>query len=399
MATDKTEKVEGAVPVPSVSDTNANTKTEAETQPSDQKKKKEKTKESKDGDAKKDKSKKPKKSKGKGGDKKPEPEPKVRSPYSIWIGNLPYTVTKDDIRKFFEPCGGEITRVNLPKKDGKICGFAHVDFNSAEPVNLALAYSEQKLGGRAVLIKDATDFTKTGAPSRVLPLAKEVNTPAGDKAKTPNAAGAESKKGKKDASSFRSKNAPSPSLFVGNLSFDVKRRDLKALFKPFGELVGVRVATFEDNPEKCKGFAYIDFKYTDNATKAMQSSELKEIAGRRTRIEYAGEEATRKGRPWEFDPRYKFAQPKHGFDRSDNGGRQNKRQRTFNATADADGDSDGDVSMDGGRKEYMTRSKGNPAGRAGGSGSQDPDVVINNMEAKTEGYSVKFEGSKITFGD
>ncbi|KAJ2364790.1 Nucleolar protein 13, partial [Coemansia sp. RSA 2607] len=341
MATEKTEKVEDTKSEAQVLDTNADINAGAETQSSDQKKKdKTKAKESKDGDAKKDKSKKPKKSKGKGGDKKPEPEPKQRSPYSIWVGNLPYSVTKDDIRKFFEPCGGEITRVNLPKKDGKICGFAHVDFNSGEPVKLALAYSEQKLGGRAVLIKDATDFTKTGAPSRILPLIKEAATQSGDKAKTPSAAGTESKKGKKDASSFRNKNPPSPSLFVGNLGFDVKRRDLKALFKPFGELVGVRVATFEDNPEKCKGFAYIDFKYTDNATKAMQAPELKEIAGRRTRIEYAGEEATRKGRPWEFDPRYKFAQPNHGFDRSDNGGRQNKRPRF--AGADADGDSDGD---------------------------------------------------------
>ncbi|KAJ2384600.1 hypothetical protein GGI05_004954, partial [Coemansia sp. RSA 2603] len=75
----------------------------------------------------------------------------------------------------------------------------------------------------------------------------------------------------------------------------------------------------------------------------------------------------------------------------------NKRPRF--AGADADGDSDGDVEMKYARKEYMTRSKAKSAGQAGGSGSQDPDVVIHNMEAKTEGYSVKFEGSKITFGD
>ncbi|KAI8326122.1 hypothetical protein GQ54DRAFT_268528, partial [Martensiomyces pterosporus] len=203
---------------------------------------------------------------------KSEKKEKKRSEWGVWIGNLPFSTTKEDIAEFFKPCGGTITRVNLPKKNGKISGFAYVDFDSESPMNLALAYSEQKIGGRAVLIKNANDFTKTGMPSRS----------AGRDKKAPK----------------RSKNDPSPTLFVGNLGFNTTKAALKAIFRPFGDIAGVRIATFEDNPEKCKGFAYIDFVYTDDATRAMASPDTKNIGGRRTRIEYAGELATRKGRPW-----------------------------------------------------------------------------------------------------
>ncbi|KAJ2607868.1 Nucleolar protein 13 [Coemansia sp. RSA 1365] len=270
-----------------------------------------------------------------------------RSEWGIWIGNLPYTITKDDIIEFLKSCKGTITRVNIPKKGGKVRGFAYVDFDSQEAVNMALAHSEQPLGGRAVLIKNASDFNKSGMPSRAVASVAE----------TPKADGKKSK---------RVKNAPSPSLFVGNLGFETKKEDLKTAFRSFGELVGVRVATFEDNPEKCKGFAYIDFKYTDDATKALKSSELRQIGGRRARIEYAGEDATRKGRPWEFDPKtansYRMLKP---------------GKRTINGTA---GDEDS-LSMENESKR---------------SRKLETETMA---ETKLQGLPVEYEGQKITFGD
>ncbi|KAJ2775855.1 Nucleolar protein 13 [Coemansia nantahalensis] len=266
-----------------------------------------------------------------------------RSKWGVWVGNLSYTTTKDDIAEFLKPCKGTISRINLPRKAGKTRGFAYVDFDSAEPVSLAVAHSEQMLNGRPVLIKDASDFLKTGKPSRAAPAPAVEAAAEADK----------KKKGK------RAKPVPSPSLFVGNLGFEVKKNDLRAIFRPFGELVGVRVATFEDNPEKCKGFAYVDFKYTVDATKALRSSDVSEIGGRRTRIEYAGEEATRKGRPWEFDPK-----TKHSYD-------------DMGASKRAAPDADGPAAATKARK-----------------------LETDNMaETKLQGLPVEFEGQKITFGD
>ncbi|KAJ2081143.1 Nucleolar protein 13 [Coemansia sp. RSA 988] len=270
-----------------------------------------------------------------------------RSEWGIWIGNLPYSITKDDIVDFLKSCKGTITRVNIPKKGGKVRGFAYVDFDSQEGVTLALAHSEQPLGGRAVLIKNASDFNKSGMPSRAVPSAAEV----------PKADGKKSK---------RIRNPPAPSLFIGNLSFETKKEDLKTAFRQFGELVGVRVATFEDNPEKCKGFAYIDFKYTDDATKALKSPDIRQIGGRRARIEYAGEDATRKGRPWEFDPKtansYKINKPE---------------KRSANGSAE-----------DGIPSSIENDSKK--------SRKLDTDTMA---ETKLQGLPVEYEGQKITFGD
>ncbi|KAJ2760649.1 Nucleolar protein 13 [Coemansia sp. BCRC 34490] len=269
---------------------------------------------------------------------KKESKKKERSEWSAWIGNMPYTVTRDEIKDFFKDCG-TITRIHLPKKEGKALGFAYVDFESQNAMSLALAYSEQLMGKRAVLIKSAKDFKKTGTPSEN----------ASNKA--PGAFGASAKGAKRRVNV--GKNPPSPTLFLGNLSFDVKRKDVKSAFGVFGEIVGVRVATFEDNPEKCRGFGYVDFRTTEDATKAIMSPEPISIYNRRVRMEYAGEEATRKGRPWEYDPK---VNPKAALDAGD-------------------GD-DGDLHSNKKRK-----------------------LVTENMaETKLQGLPVQYEGEKITFG-
>ncbi|KAJ2056719.1 Nucleolar protein 13 [Coemansia sp. S155-1] len=327
-----------------------------------------------DGEAtpKKEKSKKKKSSK----DAKPgeKPASKKHSEWGVWIGNLPYSVTREEIIEFFKPCGGQVTRVNLPKKDGKIRGFAYVDFDSQAPVNLALAYSEQTISGRAVLIKSASDYAKTGMPSRVAP------TIANSAQKGPSA--------KSSKSAPRSEKPPSPTLFVGNLGFDVTKTDLKTIFRQFGEIVGVRVATFEDNKEKCKGFGYIDFKYTDDATKALKSPEVREIGGRRTRIEYAGEDATRKGRPWEFDPKTKNSLVLGGNSR---GG--NKRARpTRNNDNDGDNSAADNSDVDDTPPQFKMEMP--PVQK------KSRKLKTDNMaETKLQGLPVEFEGQKITFGD
>ncbi|KAJ1818792.1 Nucleolar protein 13 [Coemansia sp. RSA 2675] len=305
-----------------------------------------------------------------------KPASKKHSEWGVWIGNLPYSVTREEIIEFFKPCGGQVTRVNLPKQDGKIRGFAYVDFDSQAPLNLALAYSEQTMGGRAVLIKNASDFAKTGMPSRVAPAIS-------------NSAqkGPAAKSGKQSA---RPEKPPSPSLFVGNLGFDVTKSDLKTIFRQFGEIVGVRVATFEDNKEKCKGFGYVDFKYTDDATKALKSPEVREIGGRRTRIEYAGEEATRKGRPWEFDPKTKNSLIPGG---NSKGGIKRARPTRKDDDND-DGNNSAVENSDVDDTPPQFKMEMPPVQK------KSRKLKTDNMaETKLQGLPVEFEGQKITFGD
>lgn len=176
------------------------------------------------------------------------PNQPTKSAYSIWIGNLPFSITKQMLLNFLATSPSiskeDITRVHIPppvnakatqtelKPQNK--GFAYVDFASVEALAAAIALSESSLGGRNLLIKDAKSYA--GRPEK----AKSTNDAAGA-----NDAKVEQK-------------PPSRRVWVGNLSFDVTKEDLETHFKLCGEVENVHMATFEDTG-KCKGFAWVTF--------------------------------------------------------------------------------------------------------------------------------------------
>jgi RNA recognition motif-containing protein len=174
--------------------------------------------------------------------------PKQRSEYGIWIGNLPFSATKDEVRKFFAShCSckeDEILRVHMPegpKQRGKSQnkGFAYVDFKTKEILDGALAASEKLLSGRRVLIKNAGNFV--GRPD----------------------------KPKETAENATPTKPPSNRIFVGNLSFDVTNESLEEHFKPCGNIVHLHMATFEDSG-KCKGYAWVEFEEVESAESAVR---------------------------------------------------------------------------------------------------------------------------------
>lgn len=176
-----------------------------------------------------------------------------RSAYGIWIGNLAFSVTKDDLRKFFTSnCtfpDSTITRVHLPSgpvKYGKAQnkGFAYVDFSNDKAVKEALALSEQLISGRAVLIKDAHDFK--GRPEKQQQGPEYSNSP-------------------RDAGKL-----PSKRIFIGNLGFDATKEILEEHFGKCGAITNVHLATFEDSG-KCKGYGWIEFDDIEAATAAVRS--------------------------------------------------------------------------------------------------------------------------------
>ncbi|KAF9167970.1 hypothetical protein DFQ26_002195 [Actinomortierella ambigua] len=207
------------------------------------------------------------KKKKKSGEKKDGPGRKGE--YGVWIGNLSFLTTDKALRHFFKDVGAEITRVNLPKgHDKRNKGFAYVDFESQEGQENAIAMSEKELDGRKVLIKSSKSFSGRPMVSK---------TEVTDK-------------------SFKQKHSESPTLFVGNLSFNSTRESLKALFEDAGEIRKVRLATFEDTG-KCKGFAYIDYTEAESATKALRDPKKHYLDGRRLKVEYASADATLRGNP------------------------------------------------------------------------------------------------------
>lgn len=194
-----------------------------------------------------------------------------KSPFGVWIGNLSYETTKEDIIKhiIYKTKDNspdllvieekDITRVNLPKKGNKIKGFAYVDLPSNEHVAAVVALSESRLKNRSLLIKSASSFEGRPEEHKEKPLLK---------------------------------NPPSRILFVGNLSFDTTDDLLEEHFRPYGDIVRVRMATFEDTG-KCKGFAFLDFKDETGPTAALKSKMAKSFINRNLRLEFGEDRSKR----------------------------------------------------------------------------------------------------------
>ena len=189
------------------------------------------------------------------GEKSEDQSSVKRSEHGIWIGNLPFTATKESLREFFCDKGGiaqaSITRIHMPapkeaasartlnKPQNK--GFAYVDLATASAFKEALELSETLMTGRRVLIKDAKSFE--GRPEQP-------------------------KEGEARAT-LKTDKAPSRRIFVGNLSFDISKDDLEEHFGQCGTVSNVHMATFEDTG-KCKGFAWVEFEELESAESAIQ---------------------------------------------------------------------------------------------------------------------------------
>lgn len=201
-----------------------------------------------------------------GAEPTPEPDTKPakkaevekRSEHGIWIGNLPWHISKAELRKFLvensDITEEMITRVHMPgPNDSKPAnkvedqrkfvkpihnkGFAYVDFSTAEAAKWAVELSEQLLSGRRVLIKNHKSFE--GRPEKTKEETRKDGKP------------------------------PSTRVFLGNLSFDTTEDSLKEHFEKCGAIVNVKVATFEDTG-KCKGYAWITFEELEGAESAVR---------------------------------------------------------------------------------------------------------------------------------
>ncbi|KAM0333397.1 hypothetical protein ACHAQA_002058 [Verticillium albo-atrum] len=176
-----------------------------------------------------------------------------RSEHGVWVGNMPFAVTPDMLRKWLIDNSGEvitnesITRINMPtskngnSKDKMNKGFAYVDFADMGAKVAAIALTENELLYRKLLIKDSKSYD--GRPKK-------------EEAEAAAAARPGAKKEDEVPASRK--------IFVGNLSFATTEEDVRANFDKCGEIDWVKVATFEDSG-KCKGYGWVKFREPESA--------------------------------------------------------------------------------------------------------------------------------------
>ncbi|NXN85688.1 NUCL protein, partial [Bombycilla garrulus] len=164
---------------------------------------------------------------------------KERDARTLFVKNLPYRITEDDIREVFENAAEVRIVMN---KDGTTRGMAYIEFKTEAEANNAL---EEKQGteiqGRAVVI----DFT-------------------GEKSQQ------EHQKGE------------SKTLIVNNLSYAATEETLQEVFK---KASSIKVP--QNNQGRPKGYAFVDFATAEDAREALNSCNNTEIEGRTIRLEFS----------------------------------------------------------------------------------------------------------------
>lgn len=86
--------------------------------------------------------------------------------FSIYVGNLPWRTTADDLRALFEPYGEvENARIVTDRETGRSRGFGFVDMADNEAGQKAIAeLHNYDYGGRPLTVNEAQ--SRQGAPRR-----------------------------------------------------------------------------------------------------------------------------------------------------------------------------------------------------------------------------------------
>jgi RNA recognition motif-containing protein len=79
-----------------------------------------------------------------------------------------------------------------------------------------------------------------------------------------------------------------PKLFVGNLDFQTTSEELRTLFAQAGQVVSVSVP-MDRTTGRPRGFAFVEFSTTDEASAALTKFNGYELSGRALRVNEAGE--------------------------------------------------------------------------------------------------------------
>jgi cold-inducible RNA-binding protein len=75
-------------------------------------------------------------------------------------------------------------------------------------------------------------------------------------------------------------------IYVGNLSYEVNERDLKATFEAYGQVETVKIIS-DNYTGRSKGFGFIEMPNNSEAQSAIEALNDKEIKGRALKVNKA----------------------------------------------------------------------------------------------------------------
>ncbi|XP_030351904.1 nucleolin [Strigops habroptila] len=168
---------------------------------------------------------------------------KERDARTLFVKNLPYRLTEDEMREVFE--NAQEIRIVM-NKEGNSKGMAYIEFKTEAEANKALEEKQgTEIDGRAMVI----DFT-------------------GEKSHQDHQKGGGERESK--------------TLIVNNLSYAASEETLQELFKKASS-----IKMPQTNQGRPKGYAFVEFPTTEDAKEALNSCNNTEIEGRTIRLEFS----------------------------------------------------------------------------------------------------------------
>ncbi|KAL8685187.1 MAG: hypothetical protein Q9218_007915 [Villophora microphyllina] len=193
------------------------------------------------------------------GERRPQPTPQP----NVYVGNLFFDVKSEDLRKEFEKCGPIESVKLIMDNRGLSKGFGYVNFTSTESATKAIRdFNMKDFAGRRLSVQYASPRPPPGSAQQPFNRAGNNNT------------------------KFGHANAPTRTLFIGNMAFDMSDRELNQLFREIRNVVDVRVA-IDRRTGQPRGFAHADFLDVESAKAAMLALANKEVCGRALRVDYS----------------------------------------------------------------------------------------------------------------
>ncbi|XP_068262104.1 nucleolin [Nyctibius grandis] len=168
---------------------------------------------------------------------------KERDARTLFVKNLPYRLTEDEMRDVFE---NALEIRIVMNKEGNSKGMAYIEFKTEAEANKALEEKQgTEIDGRAMVI----DFT-------------------GEKSHQEHQKGGGERESK--------------TLIVNNLSYAASEETLQELFTKASS-----IKMPQNNQGRPKGYAFVEFPTTEDAKEALNSCNNTEIEGRAIRLEFS----------------------------------------------------------------------------------------------------------------